>query len=271
MRLIQATDTELKREVLRAAREAGRIVGRIPGENIGAVIRRAQYNQSREALLAIASDLWTGIQASIESGAASATSLVTQQNKDILAMLLRAMPEEAAALAETFSASSFQTLESIRSRFLNSIDLSPSVYRNSALMSGKIDAIVNDGIALGKSAREIAADVRGYINPRVQGGVRYAAMRLGRTELNNAFHTTSVRQYQESSWVEGVRWNLSGSHPRRDDCNDFAERNDFDLGRGVYPSTQVPFKPHPQCFCFTTAITPEPEEFVDRLLAGVPV
>lgn len=151
---------------------------------------------------------------------------------------------------------------------MNAIDLSPRVYKNRALAAGQVDQAINTGILLGKSSKEIAADVRGLISARAPGGVSYSALRLGRTELNNAFHTTQTRAYAEQPWVAGVKWNLSGSHPRPDACDEYARQDHDDLGAGVFRRQNVPGKPHPQCLCYITAITISREDFIDNLFAG---
>ncbi len=259
---------EVYRIIVAASKEAQTIVESLPGANVGATVRRAQYSVARRALLSVAETSWARIGETIEANLLEATRLATAANLEILNVLMTAMPDDFAALERSFLRATERTYQSIQSRVLNSIDLSPNVYRNRALTAGKVDAAVNNGLALGKSAREIADDVRRYINPRVMGGQRYAAFRLGRTELNNAFHSTSLRQYAESPWVEGVKWSLSRSHSRADICDEYAKEDGWDLGPGVFPASDVPFKPHPQDLCYTTPITPEPEEFISRLIRG---
>lgn len=129
-------------------------------------------------------------------------------------------------------------------------ELSVRVYRNEALASGKIERIIRASIIRGMSAREIAQQVESLIDPRVRGGVSHAALRLGRTELNNAFHTRQIAEAQRE-WVSAVRWNLSRSHPREDVCDVYASRDDG-LGSGVWDKHGVPSKPHPQCLCYLT-------------------
>jgi hypothetical protein len=225
------------------------------------------YLQKRSLIIGLIERLWgEKIMPSVGRQIERATDLAVQAQKDLLSVLMRAVPEGFEGLRDSFFNGSVRSVELIQSRYLNSIDLSSKVYRNQAFMTGKIDSIVNDGIILEKSAIEIADEVVQYVNPRTPGGARYAATRLGRTEINNAAHTTTLRQYAESPWVEGVLWSLSGSHKESDDCDEFATQNDFGLGRGVWPKDQVPFKPHPQCFCYITPITIEPEQFFSTFL-----
>lgn len=253
-----------------AARESSRIIeSSLGGQGIGAQVRRALYALQRASLLRVANDLWSGqVDPSIMEHMDQAIKAAGTSQEMIMSVLVKGLGKGRAALASSLSEASANAFANIESRYINSINLSPRVFRNTALMAGKIDEIVNNGILLEQSAAEIAASVEGYINPSVMGGTKYAAMRLGRTELNNAFHTTSVQAYQQSPWVDGVLWELSGSHPADDECDEFATEDDFGLGEGVWPSDAVPDKPHPQCFCFTTAVTPSPTQFARNLLAG---
>jgi hypothetical protein len=144
--------------------------------------------------------------------------------------------------------------------------LSQRVYTAASGLNGPISTLVNTALASGLSAREFASAAKDFINPNTPGGFRYAAYRLARTEINNAAHAIAVDSVQDKPWVSGMKWHLSGSHPRVDICNSLASggpKND-----GIYPKTGVPAKPHPHCFCFVTPETPDDEEFLDNLIDG---
>ncbi len=50
-----------------------------------------------------------------------------------------------------------------------------------------------------------------------------------------------------------IKWNLSPRHPAVDICDDYAKRDDYGLGPGVYPPSRVPpHPPHPHCICYFT-------------------
>jgi hypothetical protein len=116
------------------------------------------------------------------------------------------------------------------------------------------------------SAKEFAASISGLL--RQGTAVNYNAMRLARTEMNNAFHFTQIRYTREMPWVDGYSWNLSGSHPSVDICNTMATANHDGIGRGVYKKGNVPGKPHPQCFCYLTTVTASNSKFEKQLLNG---
>jgi len=250
-----------------AARHAGKLVDEGVGDpGIGALVRRAQYNESRSALLRLQEDLWGGINKETSKGIRLSAQRGQEMWREINARLGRSI--NSTAVRGQFERAAQRAVENIRSRYVNDISLSPSVYRNRQLSMGFVDRTVNRGILLNRSAAEIAKDVRDLIRPDVQGGVSYAAKRLGRTELNNAFHETSRRSAAAQPWVEGMKWHLSGSHPRPDECNDFAEQDNYNMGDGVYPPAAVPGKPHPQCLCYITPETPSDKEFTTKLFNG---
>jgi len=160
-------------------------------------------------------------------------------------------------------------IDSFIARRENNYTLSQRVYRNRALSQGHVEKAINNGLLLGKSAREMAKDVKRFIDPSTPGGASYAAMRLGRTEIQNAFHFNAVKQYQESPWVERVLWTLSGSHPEPDECNEYAESVHFNGGRaGEFRPDDLPAKPHPQCLCYTDPVAIDLDEYAKRFHAG---
>lgn len=146
-------------------------------------------------------------------------------------------------------------------------ELSARLYRNGRWSTDHIETLIQNALARGASARELAKDVYKFVSPTAPGGASYVSMRLARTEINNAFHNQQ-RDGFEGPWIEAVRWNLSGSHKRPDECNRLAEADQYKLGPGRFPPGKVPGKPHPQCLCYLTADTKSPEEFAKDVRAG---
>lgn len=149
---------------------------------------------------------------------------------------------------------------------LSEVPLSQRIYNTQAWMDGRIQRGINSALARGLSAREFAKEARDWFNPNTPGGVRYASMRLSRSEINNAFHATSVQQAAEKPWINKMQWHLSSSHPKADLCDQYAKGGKD--GDGIYPPKDVPRKPHPHCFCYVTPVSPDEDEFLDNLLAG---
>jgi hypothetical protein len=269
LRLVQKSDVDMRRALIKAMNDIDKSIAALPSDGIGAAVRRAQYIQQRSVIGDTIKTLWgDNISPALMKRIEESTTVLVDSNKTLLKFLTRAARGRATELANSLYSSELNTWKLLQTRLMNKIDLSDSVFKNQALMSGKIDNIVNSGILNGRSAAEIAKDVRQYINPNVMGGTRYAALRLGRTELNNAAHGMAKSLYADSPYVEAVKWYLSGSHPRSDECNTFADEDANGLGSGVFPPDDVPDKPHPQCFCFIAPITPTPKQFMNKLLAG---
>lgn len=129
------------------------------------------------------------------------------------------------------------------------------------MAEGWVDDIVNRGLVSGWSAKELAKAVVPSISPNVPGGVSYAANRLARTEINNAYHASSWDRYMKSVIVEEVEWHTSSSHPENDVCDEYRDASPF-------KKTQVPAKPHPNCYCYIVPRLPTEEEFLDKLFNG---
>lgn len=110
-----------------------------------------------------------------------------------------------------------------------------------------VERKINSGLAKGDSAADIAKEVQSLLDPKTPGGVSYAAMRLGRTEIANAFHAQAKEDSIGKPWIESVSWNLSKSHPSGSGC--FCEKYAM---KGKFKPEDVPDKPHPQCLCYIT-------------------
>lgn len=141
--------------------------------------------------------------------------------------------------------------------------LSARVWRTNALSNGLVSKAVNNALARGESAENLAKEIRHLVRPDTPGGVSYAAMRLARTEINNAFHAQSIEDARKKPWVHQMRWNLSKVH--KDDPGDECEEYAF---QGLFDIDKVPNKPHPNCRCYVTAEVPDYQQFEDNLVQG---
>lgn len=159
-------------------------------------------------------------------------------------------------------------LDSFISRSETIRPLSTRVYNNWRIVNGRLSRDINKALLRGVNARDLAGLIANSIDPQVAGGVSYNAMRLARTEINNAFHQTSIRSTIDMPWVDGYKWNISGSHVHKDVCNDMANTDHDGIGRGVYKKGNVPGKPHPHCFCYVTTVNKGAGEFEAQLKRG---
>lgn len=260
-------------EMAAAMRDAERQLARLAGkEGIGAAVRRDQIRGVIAALKNDIDDVWRKVLTVTFNARGDAAAAAVKST----AIYETDMFKKAGAQSEfrlyrqSLEAQARQGVDTLRTRLsVSRIELSQNVYRANALSKGKVDQIVNSALARGLSARELAADVAQYIQPGVRGGIRYAAMRLARTELNNAFHAQQAQLCIEKPWVEASKWNLSSSHPRADDCDDFAGRAHFKGGGpGEYKPEDVPGKPHPHCLCFLIPVVIQEDEFLKAMNSG---
>lgn len=230
----------------------------------GNSLTRAQLEAARAATKAHLNQDWSDIATAVAAGrvdAARAASQVVSKYENTLlqtGMTTAEMREYANGLAEA----SAGRLNSVIARLESShLPLSQQVYNTKALTNGWVDKAINVGLARGYTAAQLAKSVRQFISPNTPGGASYAAQRLGRTEINNAFHATTVDRYRRSGLVDEVNWNLSSSHPEGDECDDLKDNSPYNVD-------MVPAKPHPQCYCFITPALPSRKQFMDNLFAG---
>lgn len=272
----QAMDAELARVLELAARQSAAQVRRLnlkKGTSVGARVRAAQFQTVLSEIFKIQSDLWNGsIRETIERNLIRAERAAEAALEDVGLILENAVGERRAdALLQTFRTAARAGMALDRHRRARA--LSPRVWKNASLAQGRVERLIRAGIIQGLSARELAQNVRSHISPTTPGGVGYAAMRLARTELNNAFHEHQKTIAVSAPWVASVKWNLSGTHKSRtkgtDKCDVMATQNIHDLGRGRYPADEIPDKPHPQCLCFTTYDSVSRRDMLDMLPAIV--
>lgn len=255
----KGTNKELLRLLSAASKESARDAKAMKGlSSAQRAVRVASLHRSMRAL-------WEGVGHITIFGEAQAAEAGVEAMANLQKAFRSKLPREVVLMMDMQAKSS---LDAYISRKENAIQLSKRVYGNINLFTGKVDKRINIHLLKGSSAEEIAKDIARFISPTTPGGVSYAAMRLGRTELANAFHTTTIRHGREMPWVQGWKWNLSGSHGRPDICNQYAEDDHDNMGAGVFKKRNVPGKPHPQCLCFLTAVQPTEDQFVSNMKRG---
>ena len=259
------------REVLAMLRDAYRNVSEQLNELvardsplISAGVRRAQLEQTRSRLLANQAQVFErlgDIVAARRARAASRSQRLSAAADAALLSLVGKGPQ-AQYLYDSALQTSQRAIDAALARMrLSALPLSERIYRTGVWMGGRLGKLINETLASGLNARDFAKRARDWFNPNTPGGVRYAAMRLARTEINNSFHAMSAQKYAETPWIPKVDWNLSGSHPKKDLCNELAEESPYD-------SEEVPARPHPQCMCNITPKSVDEDEFVENFLKG---
>jgi len=276
LRAYAKVQTVADRQVIAALRRAyidlaRQIRGLLGSTRLGDQVRLAQLLVVRRAMLEelakLYAELGNVIAAQQFNAGAAAIEMGGKMNNVLFAA--SPTPEIASALEAGLMSGLADSIDVMVTRMSHSrTTLARRIYNSELWARGQVENLINSALARGLSAREFAAEARALFNPNTPGGVRFASMRLARTEINNAFHATTVLRVADAPWVTAVQWHLSRSHPKADDCDTFATQDAFGLGSGKYPPRDTPRKPHPQCFCCITPTTVDEDVFLDNLVKG---
>lgn len=261
----QPIDKEMARILLDAAKEAEKIAAAGGSSALTAAQARIKARELRD----LSGSLWGQITPTMTKGMKAAAVAASGAETFVGDVLEKATGQRFRALEQALAFNAQNSVLRLRAKAANGIPLSEQVYKTKALSDGWVDREIKRSLALQESAKQLAARVSGMIRPDTPGGVSYAAMRLARSEINNAFHQTQIATRSEEPWTQGMRWNLSSSHPKPDECNEYAEgQHTKDLPVGVFLPREVPSKPHPNCLCFLTTETIDEDAFLDGFFAG---
>lgn len=262
------TIAEMNQMLTDGAQEAERLIPKLLEKHTtGGAVKAAQLRLVQRELKVMQSALWGDLGRATRSGVEAATLRAADNAEDVLFRVLGKAGVDVKVWRDSWREQARQGIAAVLAKAQNGIPLSRAVYKTQALAQGFVDRKVRQGLLLGMNAKAIAKSVKDLIRPDVKGGVSYAAHRLARTEINNAYKTSQENRYIDEPWTTGMRWNLSKSHPAPDICNILADSDDHGLGGGVYPVGQRP-NSHPNCLCYLTPEQVDEDEFVDRFVAG---
>lgn len=264
-------EAEMRQVLEDASEEAERNIPKLMEKHTtGAQLKAAQLSLILREIRAQQHAMWGDLGVVMRDGM-ERSALAAVEGESIIDRYLRRAGLDMPDLRASFRAQAQRGFRNVLAKGFNGIPLSKQIYKTEALANGWIDRQVRKALVLQTSAKDLAKQVGQFINPNVKGGVSFAAFRLARTELNNAFHTVAIERADEP-WSTGTGWHLSGSHPphppgKPEICETYA-RTDNGLGIGVFPRGKVPSKPHPQCLCYVTQEVIDEDAFIDKLLAG---
>lgn len=252
--LLRRADAQTREELIRLTEVQGP----------GAIVRREQLSETRRAINRTMRDFYEETGRVVQQGRVEAALAGVDTVYGYTEMLLRtgASKKKIADLKAADKQRALHNLELAAKRHSQTnIPLSRQVWKTHAFTLDMLDSRINIAIARGLSARDFARSVADLVNPNTPGGVRYASMRLARTELNNVYHASTIETGDAQPWVQGYYWRLSRSHPKHDICDDYA-------AHGLYKKGKVPAKPHPHCLCYLELEVEDEDTFVKKVKAG---
>lgn len=236
-------------------------------ENFSGKVRRQQYSAAKRSMRDLLSHVFgvteDQIKTTRKEAAMAAVDATLYDERGILARIFKD-PTNRQQYADSLRQTAARNVENVVARTLFSEKpLSQQVYKTEALANNLVSQAINRSLARGDSAKELAKSVKDMIDPNVKGGISYAAERLGRTELNNAFHATAIKTAQDQPWTQQMEWHLSKVHATDpgDECEMYSQQRFFDIER-------IPEKPHPNCRCYVTPVNPDYDNFENSLLSG---
>jgi hypothetical protein len=273
LRVQQKMDAKLRAILIQAAIDAARkIVTLANKQGIGARTREAQLGMFLQYLREEQTDLWVHTIYPLIVRTMKEAADAANQSEDFLdEMLQHAVGERQAE----FLLDSIRFQVKAAQKFdleARANTLSRRVWRNVDDNLARIQKKVQSHLLTGSvNAKELAADVRKFVDPSTPGGASYAAMRLARTEINNAFHERQKDIALNHPVATGARWNLSKTHASRvhgkDVCDSLAAGHSEGMKKGVYRTDEIPDKPHPHCLCYLTYELPSDRDLTNMLRA----
>ena len=235
----------------KAQKEAGQQALALRGTGkIGAKIRGAQLELTRSELRDSIRRLYETSGMLILRGEKQAAAAAGEAMNLLMSPAWPRMHQDKKKMLEQSARSG---IESFVSRQENIQPLSKLLWKNENRINEAIDRTLLKSL----TAKEMAAE----LDQHLRMGGTYELMRVARTEINNAFHYSTVRYTREMPWVEGYIWHLSGRHGKPDLCDDYADE-------GFFEKDNVPGKPHPHCLCYITPETVSNGEFEKRMRSG---
>lgn len=263
----RGADRRIEAVLEAAAKDADAAIRALEGKSgVGTSVRRSQLLGSKGIIRRVLMELFGLVQKEISSSQRDAAQAAMNAAVDWDIDILRAIEpnvRKRRILEAALKAGGERNIQSMITRVLfTEMPLSSRVYRSRAGTMDQVSRIVNSALARGDGAKDIAKLVFKFIDPSTKGGASYAALRLGRTEINNAFHAQAIAHSASKPWVVGMEWHLSKSHePDNCKCEVYARTRNYPIGG-------VPKKPHPQCFCFVTPRVDDLDIVIAKAKAG---
>jgi hypothetical protein len=259
----------------------------------GQVFKLSDYPGLQRRIDAAIDRLRPRVQTLVISGIQDAWNLSNEKNNIFVDRRMALKQGFSSRAKKVYYDPNQKALTSFINRKEKGLGLSERVWNSVKPYKIELEKGLAEGIAVGRSSREMATELKSYLNDpenlfrRVidadgklqlskaareynpgQGVYRSSyknAARLTRTETNMSYRTADFERWQTMPFVKGIQVQLSNAHPKYDICDPLA---------GQYPKDFKFVGWHAQCLCFATPVMMSDEEFEkveDAILAGDPV
>jgi hypothetical protein len=274
-----------------AEREAAAVGASVHNFNPDRPFSFADYPQTRARIDALLNKLQGNVQTVILNGVDAEWTLSNNKNNELSRRVFgNNIGRLSAELERRYFTSNEPAREAFKARKTAGLNLSDRIWKYTDQFKEEIEMGLDLGLRDGRSAAEMARDLRQYLqepdrlfrrvrdehgqlhlsrqaaayNPGagVYRSSRKNALRLARTEVNIAYRTADHDRWQGLDFVVGVEVMLSNNHPIIDICDELA---------GKYPKTFKFTGWHPACRCFAVPILKTEEELAadtERILNG---
>jgi len=290
-RLIRARLTQIDRIFKEATEEAARI-GAALDVNTDKAFSFADYPATKKRVDELMKEVHDNLQSAVVNGIDGAWKIANDKEDEFCKAVFSGRTLTQAQKMRYFNHSD-KAREAFALRKSDGLSLSDRVWRYTNQFKQEIEMGLDIGIGEGRSAADMARDLKRYLREpdklfrRVRdkrGNLQLSknaaayhpgagvyrssyknALRLTRTETNMAYRTADQMRYQSLDFVVGIEIHTSNNHPVTDICDEL---------KGKYPKNFKFVGWHPQCRCYVTSILKTEKEInadTDKLLAGKPV
>ena len=220
----------------------------------------------------ILGNLHKDIQAGIQDGIVTHWDMANLKNNKLVGTWAEGIKLSKDAISPSLNQLNLVALDTFLARTAAGMNLSERVWNLTHGAKDQLELYLASGISTGRSAAEIAGDIKQYLNEpnrlfrrvRQEGKLVLSkaakgyhpgagiyrssyknALRLAKNEINMAYRMSDHLRRQQLPFITGIEVHLSASHPRLDMCDDLA---------GKYPKGFIFMTWHVGCLCYTTSI-----------------
>jgi len=226
------------------------------------------------------------IQTNIQNGIVSHWDMANLKNNKLVGTWAEGIGLSKDGIPTSFNQLNLAALDTFLTRTEAGMNLSERVWNLTNGAKDQLELYLASGISTGRSAAEIAGDIKQYLNEpnrlfrrvRQEGKLVLSkaakgyhpgagiyrssyknALRLAKNEINMAYRMSDYVRRQELPFVTGIEVHLSGSHPIIDMCDDLA---------GEYPKGFMFLEWHVGCLCYTTSIMLNEKDSLEFMKTG---